>query len=83
MTLLKIKLSDEIKIEIQAHAKRALLMQTSMNSILDCTKTSLYYGNRIVIGTLLPIIDDNDGFLGTHQVQNDALVLTPRIEQAI
>lgn len=56
---------------------------TSMDNVLERTKTSLYYGNRIVLGTLLPIIDGDVGALGTLHVQNDALVLTPRIEQAL
>lgn len=56
---------------------------TSMNAILERTKTSLYYGNRLVIGALLPITDDQVGLLGTHHVERDSLVLTPRLEQAI
>jgi hypothetical protein len=55
----------------------------SMDTILERTKTSLYYGNRVIVGTLLPIIDGNIGFLGSKQAPNDTLVLTPRIEQAI
>lgn len=56
---------------------------SSMDNVLERTKTSLYYGNRVLIGTLLPIIDGNVGFLGTHNVEGDTLALTPRLEQAI
>lgn len=56
---------------------------TSMDHVLERTKTSLYYGNRLTIGALLRIMDGQVGLLGTHHVKGDSLVLTPRLEQAI
>jgi hypothetical protein len=50
--------------------------------ILEQTKTSLYYGNRVLVGVLLPLMD-NVGALGAYHVKNDSWVLTGSIEQAI
>ena len=49
---------------------------------LQQTKTSLYYGNRVVIGALIPMVD-NIGLSGKYHVRNDAWVLTGKLEQAI
>lgn len=52
------------------------------DALLYKVKKSLYYGNRIVIGTLLPITDDL-GASGSHQTQNDTWLLSGALEQAI
>jgi len=52
------------------------------DQILEKTKASLYYGNRIVISMLLPIQDDL-GLSGQHHVPNDTWLLTGPLEQEI
>ena len=50
--------------------------------ILEKTKTSLYYGNRVLIGMLLPIQADL-GASGEYHIKNDTWVMTGPLEQEV
>jgi hypothetical protein len=54
--------------------------------ILEQTKQSLYYGNRIAIGMLLPLSSnfiDNLGLSGEYHTKNDTWVITGPLKQEI
>lgn len=53
-----------------------------VEQILEQTKLSLWHGNRVVMGVLLPATMENVGALGTFHARNDAWVLTGQIEQS-
>lgn len=53
-----------------------------MDQILEQTKTSIHYGNRVLIGALLPITIPNVGAQGSFHAPNDSWVLTGPIEQS-
>ena len=58
-----------------------LLQEKPSNSVLERVKTSLYYGNRVLLATLVPVLNDDLGLVGIYQQKQDAWVMTPRLEQ--
>ncbi len=52
-----------------------------MDQILDQTKMSLYHGNRVLIGALVPSFMENVGAHGTFHAKHDSWVLTGAIEE--
>lgn len=52
-----------------------------MNDILEQTKNTLYHGNRVVLGVLLPL-NATVGLSGQYHYPNDTWILTAELEQA-
>ena len=66
--------------------KKWVSQEIPSERILEQTKQSLYYGNRIAIGMMLPLSSnffDNLGLSGEYHVKNDTWVITGPLEQEI